>query len=123
MEGITKKYNRHFPNDVIGGFEVITGIALYHFAEQNVETVILEVGIGGRYDATRVVPGRLVALTSLDFEHTELLGKTLEEIAYNKIDLCREGGTLVLGQIDSEILRRVKAVCQLKNLQLLVASE
>jgi dihydrofolate synthase/folylpolyglutamate synthase len=114
-EEILKEYGRHFPNDVIAAFEVFTGIALYHFAQQNLKTVILEAGIGGRYDSTRVVPGNLVALTSLDLEHTQLLGKTIEEIAYNKIDLCTEGGTLVLGQVDSDILRRIKAICRLKT--------
>jgi dihydrofolate synthase/folylpolyglutamate synthase len=63
-----------------------------------------------------VIPGHVVALTSLDLEHTNLLGNTLEQIAYDKADLCPDGGTLVIGHIDADVLRRLKAYCELRHI-------
>src|SRR5204862_5696878 len=87
------------PGDRVGAFEVFTAIALRHFAAQGVEAVVSEAGIGGRYDSTRVIPGRVVALTSVELEHTDLLGDTLELIAYDKADLCADRGILIAGRL------------------------
>ena len=110
------EYAQHYPADTIGAFESFTAMALYHFTQHQPQALIVEAGIGGRYDSTRIVPGKLVGLPSLDLEHTELLGHTLELIAYDKTDLCPEHGTLVIGHIDSEVLRRLKAYCELRHI-------
>ncbi len=111
------------PDDRIGAFEAFTAIALYHYARQGARHLVLEAGIGGRYDSTRVVPGSLTALTSLDLEHQELLGDTLEQIAYDKLDLCPEGGTVVAGPLDAETLRRVRGYCRVRNVDLVEVEE
>lgn len=124
FQEISQEYQRMYPEDQIGAFEAFTGIAQYYFAKEKVNFIISEAGIGGRYDPTRIFPGHLMALTSLDLEHTEILGKNLEEIAYDKMDLCQEGGTLVLGEIqDPDLLRRIQSFAKLKNFQLRIASQ
>ncbi|HET7324926.1 MAG TPA: cyanophycin synthetase, partial [Halococcus sp.] len=62
-------------------FEVLTGLAFWEFNRQNVDCGVLEVGIGGRYDATSVISPTASAVTSVALEHTEMLGDTVEEIA------------------------------------------
>lgn len=81
----------------MGAFEAQFAVALLLFARRNVDWLVLEAGIGGRYDPVRVVRSPRTALTSLDLEHTELLGNTLQEIAFDKLDATAPGGKAVIG--------------------------
>jgi dihydropteroate synthase len=78
-------------------FEVLTAVALRHFSECDVDVAILEVGIGGRYDATSAVDPVASAVTSVSLEHTELLGDTVEEIARDKAQVAPADAPLVTG--------------------------
>ena len=60
------EYAAHFPGDTVGAFEAFTALALYHFSRKRPRVLVAEAGIGGRYDSTRIIPGKIVALTSLD---------------------------------------------------------
>lgn len=118
-----ESYEREHPDDHVGAFEAFTAVALHWFAKLRPETVVAEAGIGGRYDPVRIVPGDWVGLTSIDLEHTEILGPTLELIAYDKADLCSDGGTLVLGEMDGEVLRRLEAYCRLRSIRAILACQ
>ena len=116
--GRSTRYRSVHPDDAIGAFEAITAVALYHFFQKTPETLVVEAGIGGRYDSTRIIPGSVTGLMSLDLEHTQILGGTLELIAYDKADLCPDGGVLVCGPIDPDVKRRLAAYCRLRNITL-----
>jgi dihydrofolate synthase/folylpolyglutamate synthase len=88
-------YQAHH-DDKIGAFEAQFIVALLVLAE--CRWLVLEAGIGGRYDPVRLAHAPVSALVSLDLEHTELLGKTLPEIAFDKLDATARGGTAILGQ-------------------------
>ena len=90
-------------------FEVLTAVALRHFSEMDVEVAILEVGIGGRYDATSAVDPVASAVTSVSLEHTELLGETVEEIARDKAQVAPEDAPLVTGA-DGDALAAIRGV-------------
>ncbi|NER98433.1 MAG: hypothetical protein F6J86_32180 [Symploca sp. SIO1B1] len=117
-----EEYQQCYPNDQCGAFEAFTAMALHHFATCQVDALVTEAGIGGRFDSTRMIPGRTTAITSLDLEHTEILGSTLELIAHDKADLCPSGGRLVVGEIDSEVLRKLEVYCALRKVHLLSIS-
>ena len=104
-----------------GRFEAITAVALYHYAHRRPDVVVAEAGVGGRYDSTRVIPGSLAALTSLDLEHADVLGSTPELIACEKADLCPEGGTLVAGAMDQDLFERLSAYCSLRGVRVINA--
>jgi len=114
-----EEYEQCYPDDKCGAFEAFTAMALHYFATCQVDAVVTEAGIGGRFDSTRMIPGSTTAITSLDLEHTEILGSTLELIAYDKADLCPSEGTLVVGDIDSEVLRKLEVYCALRKVNLL----
>lgn len=78
-------------------FETLTALALWHFGEQEVDVAVLEVGIGGRLDATSVVEPAASAVTSVSLEHTDLLGDTVPEIARDKATVVPADGPLVTG--------------------------
>ncbi len=77
-------------------FEVVTAIAMEWFCRKGCEVVSLEVGIGGRFDATNVIDCPLVsAITSISLDHIEILGNTIEQIAFEKCGIIKEGGITV----------------------------
>ena len=96
-------------DDVPTHFEVLTAVALRHFSEMDVDVAILEVGIGGRYDATSAVDPVASAVTSVSLEHTELLGETVEEIARDKAQVAPQAGPLVTGA-DGPALAAIREV-------------
>ncbi|HUZ03755.1 MAG TPA: folylpolyglutamate synthase/dihydrofolate synthase family protein [Acidobacteriaceae bacterium] len=76
-------------------FEVMTALAFLYFSEQKVELAVLEVGLGGRLDATNIVEPLLSIITDISIDHTEWLGLTLREIAREKAGILRRNGVLV----------------------------
>lgn len=76
-------------------FEVVTAIAFLHFAQQGVDVAAVEVGLGGRLDATNVVMPLVSVITRLSFDHTDLLGDTLSQIAWEKGGIIKSGVPVV----------------------------
>ena len=103
-------------------FEILTAQALLYFAEAQVEIAVLEVGMGGRLDATNIVDPLLSVITDISLDHTEWLGSTIAAIAREKAGILRHNGTLitlpqhpdanqVLGEVAAELsVRGVSAV-------------
>jgi dihydrofolate synthase / folylpolyglutamate synthase len=83
-------------------FEVLTAAALAEFAAQNVDAAVVEAGLGGRHDATNVLDARVVVLTNVALEHTEVLGETREAIAAEKLAVVPSGATVILGEPEWE---------------------
>ena len=77
-------------------FEVVTAAALLAFAEAEVDVAVVEAGLGGRLDATNVLRARVVLLTNVALDHTDVLGETREEIAREKLAVAAEGSVVVL---------------------------
>ena len=77
-------------------FEIVTAAALVAFAEAGVDVAVVEAGLGGRLDATNVLSTRVVLLTSVGLEHTDVLGNTVEEIASEKLAVAPESSIVVL---------------------------
>jgi dihydrofolate synthase/folylpolyglutamate synthase len=77
-------------------FEVITGMAYAAFADAPVDVAIVEVGLGGTWDATNVADARVAVVTPIDLDHTHLLGSTVEKIATEKAGIIKPGATAVL---------------------------
>jgi dihydrofolate synthase / folylpolyglutamate synthase len=81
-----------------GSFEAMFALACVYFFERNCEFAVFEAGIGGRYDPVRLVGALTTSVTSVDYEHVELLGNSLELIASDKSDACASGGSIVYGE-------------------------
>ena len=82
-------------------FEVTTALAFLYYAEKSVDALILEVGMGGRYDATNVVERPLVTVvTNVSLDHTDVLGRTVEQIAWNKAGIIKPGVPCITGASD-----------------------
>jgi dihydrofolate synthase/folylpolyglutamate synthase len=81
-----------------GAFEALFALACLHFQESECAFAVFEAGIGGRYDPVRLAGALLTCVTSVDYEHVELLGDSLELIASDKSDACASGGTIIYGE-------------------------
>jgi len=81
-----------------GAFEALFALACLHFQQSGCDFAVFEAGIGGRYDPVRLIGARETCVTSVDYEHVELLGNTLELIASDKSDACATGGTIIYGE-------------------------
>jgi dihydrofolate synthase / folylpolyglutamate synthase len=81
-----------------GAFEAMFALACLYFQESDCAFMVFEVGIGGRYDPVRLLGSRVAAVTSVDYEHVELLGHSLQLIVSDKSDACASGGTIVYGE-------------------------
>lgn len=94
-------------------FEVITAAAFLYFAEQQVDWLVLEVGLGGRYDATNVVSSPAVTcITNIGLDHTEWLGKTHEAIAWDKAGIIKQGVPCVTATEHPGALQVIREVAQ-----------
>ena len=92
-------------------FEAITATALASFAAHRVEAAVLEVGLGGRLDATNAIDADVGVVVSLDLDHTNILGTTLEEIAAEKAGIVKPGMPLVSGITQQRAIDVARGVC------------
>ncbi len=109
-------------DDRITQFEVLTAAALDELARHGVDVAVVEAGLGGRYDATNVIPSSVQVLTTVSLEHTRWLGPTVRDIAREKLAVVREGGTLVVGDLAEEVEEEARAAAARQGARLVHAS-
>ena len=85
-------------SEQFGAFEAMFALACLHFQESECDFAVFEAGIGGRYDPVRLVGSPVTCVTSVDYEHVELLGQSLQLIVSDKSDACAAGGTVIYGE-------------------------
>lgn len=104
-------------------FETVTAMAFLLFRELGVETAVLEVGLGGRLDATNVVAPRLCVITPIDYDHEALLGKAIESIAREKAGILKPGVAAVLAPQRPEAERVIRMQAQEVGARILAAAD
>ena len=95
-------------------FEVLTAAALAEFAAQAVDVAVVEAGLGGRHAATNVLDARVVVLTNVSLEHTEVLGETRREIAVEKLAVVSPGAVVVIGEPEWEHAARANGAARVE---------
>ncbi len=103
-------------------FEITTAMAFLYFREKNADFVVLEVGLGGRLDSTNVVTPLISVITNVGIEHTEYLGNTLEEIAYEKSGIIKEGIPTATAA-EGAALSAIKKIANKKNSKLIAVNK
>jgi dihydrofolate synthase / folylpolyglutamate synthase len=91
-------------------FEVSTAVAFEIFKRSSVDVAVVEVGLGGRFDATNVLTPTIAAITTIAFDHERHLGHTLSEIAFEKAGIAKPGVSLVIGRLPGEAAARIAKV-------------
>lgn len=121
--GAAATVNRVLPaGEVVTQFEALTAAAYHELARAQVDVAVVEAGMGGRYDATNVIPSEVQVLTNISLEHTRWLGPTIAAIAEEKVDVVRPGGTLVAGSgLHPDALAVAERVCAERGARLILA--
>ncbi len=96
-------------------FEVLTTLAFMHFSDQDIDIAVLEVGMGGRLDATNVVDNIASVVTNIGMDHSKHLGDTKEKIAYEKAGIIKEENYFVTEEKDENLKQYFKEVCEERN--------
>ena len=91
-------------------FEYTTAMAFQHFADSGVDVAVLEVGLGGRFDATNVVTPMACAVTTISLDHQRYLGNTCSAIAFEKAGIIKEGVPVVLGRLEDDARQTIEQV-------------
>ena len=104
-------------------FELLTAMAFYYFRSREAGAQVIEVGLGGRLDSTNLVQPLACGITSLGLDHTEVLGDTLEKIAWEKAGIIKSGIPVACAPQQPEALRVLQEVCRREGSTLIVAGE
>lgn len=108
---------------VVSAFEISTVMAFEHFARMSCDLAVIEVGLGGTWDATNVVDPAVAAIALLDYEHTEILGSTLGEIAENKAGIIKPGRPVLSIRQPDEGMVVIRQVAAERDAPLLVEGD
>jgi dihydrofolate synthase/folylpolyglutamate synthase len=99
-------------------FETLTFLGLWHFARTDVDVAIVEVGLGGRWDATNITQPHVSVITHVALDHCDRLGNTLEAIASDKVDIARRGRVLVTAETKPAVLEVLRHECNRRGARL-----
>ncbi len=97
-----RQHQHYFLTEQLSFFEITVGMAFAYFAEKEVDYAVIEVGLGGRLDATNIVSPLLSVITNIGLDHTEFLGTSLAEIAAEKGGIIKTGIPVVIGKKQAE---------------------
>lgn len=103
-------------------FEIVTAMTFQYFKDKSVDFAIVEVGLGGRFDATNIVNPELSIITNVSLEHQKVLGKRIEDIAFEKAGIIKEEVPIITAATD-EALEKIKSIAEEKNSFLKVINE
>ena len=104
-------------------FEVTVAMAFQYFAKHKVDIAIIEVGLGGRLDSTNVILPEVAVITNISFDHMNLLGNTLPEIAFEKAGIIKKNIPVIIGQLQEEVKQVFLAKAEAENAPIRFASK
>ncbi len=114
LKPIAEEASRTSPDDHPSFFEFMTAMAFLQFARKKCDISIIEVGLGGRLDATNVVQPEVSVITSIGLDHCDLLGDTIEKIAYEKAGIIKPGRPVVVGRVPPAAEAEIRRVAEQK---------
>ena len=104
-------------------FEITVAMAFEYFAEHNIDVAVVETGLGGRFDSTNIIVPELSVITNIGWDHMNILGDSLEKIAFEKAGIIKQDITVVVGETLPETDKVFENVAKEKNATLFLASE
>jgi dihydrofolate synthase/folylpolyglutamate synthase len=110
LRPVAESVSRFSPEDHPSFFEFMTAMAFLQFAKKTCDISVIEVGLGGRFDATNVVDPEIAVITSIGLDHCEMLGDTLEQIAMEKAGIIKTGKPVVLGHLPVAAERVIREI-------------
>jgi dihydrofolate synthase/folylpolyglutamate synthase len=110
-------------NQGLSFFEMTVGMAFQYFSEQQVDIAVIEVGLGGRLDSTNIIVPEVSVITNIGLDHTQFLGETLPEIAFEKAGIIKKNIPVVIGERQSEVEHVFLSKAKKENSEIAFASD
>lgn len=104
--------NRRCRDGRLTQFEALTALAFLFFQDEKVDCAVVETGMGGSWDATNMVKAKVALITNVSLEHTDRLGNTVEEIAFEKAGIIKKDSTVITGVKEENLLRIIEGKCR-----------
>jgi dihydrofolate synthase/folylpolyglutamate synthase len=104
-------------------FELTVGMAFDFFAEQKIDIAVVEVGLGGRLDSTNIIKPLVSVITNIGLDHTQFLGETLKEIAFEKGGIIKKETPLVIGEFQEEVIEVFQDLAKAVNAPMFIADQ
>ncbi len=104
-------------------FELTVGMAFDYFATQKVDIAVIEVGLGGRLDSTNIINPLISVITNIGLDHTQFLGETLKEIAFEKGGIIKKETPLVIGEFQEEVIEVFQDLAKTVNAPIFIAEQ
>lgn len=125
LSGFIFNFSDYFQNDNFTEFEFTTALAFKYFYENNCDIVVLETGMGGRFDATNVIESPICSvITGISIDHTNFLGENVLQIANEKLGIVKENSNLVMGDSqDTEVYNLAKEICDKLHTNFFIADD
>ena len=117
-----KEYGSFISEHKLSFFEMTVGLALHSFAKYKVDIAVVEVGLGGRLDSTNIISPEVSVITNIGLDHTQFLGNTLSEIAFEKAGIIKENIPVVIGEYQKDIYQVFEKIAIKKNAKISIAS-
>jgi dihydrofolate synthase/folylpolyglutamate synthase len=118
-----QKHKSFLEKQKLSFFEMTVGLAFDYFADENVDIAIIEVGLGGRLDSTNIITPEISTITNIGLDHTQFLGETLPEIAFEKAGIIKKNRPVVIGEKQPEVENVFKDKAKKMNAELFFASD
>ena len=118
LKKIDDKYSELAAECGLTFFEQITAYALIYFVQKKVDIAVLETGLGGRFDATNIITPLVSIITGIDFDHTEILGRSLQKIAFEKAGIIKAGVPAICGVMDDKAFNKISETAKHKKSKL-----
>ncbi len=123
IDGKVQKFVQVTKNRPLTYFEILFAMAIVYFVEKKVDVAVIEVGLGGKLDATNVIYSQIAVLTNVSLDHTHILGDTVEEILNDKKEIIKKDSTVVTGVIQSNLKYILKKHAKKQNSEIFLIDE
>lgn len=117
-----KKHKDFLDKNTLSFFEMTVGMGFSYFEKSKVDIAIIEVGLGGRLDSTNIITPEVSLITNIGFDHTDILGDTLQKIAFEKAGIVKPHVPIVISEYQEEVYPVFKEVAAKSNSELILAS-
>lgn len=117
-----EKYQPFLQEQGLSFFEMTVGLAFDYFAHEKIDFAVIEVGLGGRLDSTNIITPVLSVITNIGFDHVQMLGNTLPEIAFEKAGIIKNNVPVIIGEYHSETYPVFEKIAREKKSKLYLAS-
>jgi dihydrofolate synthase/folylpolyglutamate synthase len=123
VTGFIKRNKAFFEANHLSFFEMTVGMAFEYFSKQKVDIAVVEVGLGGRLDSTNIITPEVSVITNIGLDHTQFLGTTLKEIAFEKGGIIKPNIPVVIGETQKETQDVFKSLAEKNNASIIFADQ